>query len=401
MPRRHFLKAGITQAGLFALMGSRSSIARATSKQIIDRVQSDTEGTSAIESNQRGDASHEASIFLASWRQPHRHSEHYAGLIRADWQRGVCSVERAVRLPGRPHGLNVLQDGSFLMVGVRPARWLMHWHENHQKLYESDDGMTLNGHAVASRDHSLVYCTESRRDDQRGYIMVRDAKHFEVIHRWPTEGIEPHQLLIDQRQRLWIAHGGIRRGTGDRKVELDAMASQLSCMDSRDGSILGQWSLPDRWLSMRHLAWAHTEAASGSSEFGDGLLGIAMQAEHPSATTRVHAPVLAVFSGDRIQTIGGGTEARGYGGDISAAPGGGFCVSSNRGRTLLWWHPQQTGDIKAIASIDEPYALCHRERDSTVYLACALGVARWNRQEAQMLAWPKPMMLDNHWVLRS
>ena len=407
MSRRHFIKHGITQAGLLAWLGSKDSFAASAGNDGATSVAPVDMKSPARDIFQTGDVSDEASVFLASWRGPQAHSEHYAGLIRADWRRGVCSIEQEVLLPGRPHGLNVLRDGSLLAVGIRPGQWLLRWHESGQTRYEPDQDMTLNGHAASSEDQSLLYSTESQREGQRGYVVVRDAKRFEVIHRWPTGGIEPHQLLIDHRQRLWIAHGGIRRGAGDRKIALDTMASKLSCLDARDGSILGHWTVPDRWLSMRHLAWANPQERSGSGsssvsasgEDSDRLLGIAMQAEHPSTTTREQAPVLAVFSDDRIHIIGGASRARGYGGDISAAPGGGFCVSSNRGRSLLWWHPGLSGDMKAIASIEEPYALCHAKHDSTVYLACAWGLARWNTTQAQMLPWPKPMMLDNHWVL--
>ncbi|NCX03370.1 MAG: DUF1513 domain-containing protein [Betaproteobacteria bacterium] len=131
------------------------------------------------------------------------------------------------------------------------------------------------------------------------------------------------------------------------------------------------------------------------------LIGIAMQAEHDSLETRRLAPSLAIFRDDRLDVISTGTDALGYGADISAAPDGGFCVSSNRARKMLWWRPNSDQSLSIIATIEEPYALCKDAKSTNVYLACAWGVARWQPKQAQLLPWPEPMVLDNHWSLMS
>ena len=340
-----------------------------------------------------------SSTFLASWRSPRKDSDHYLGLIHADWQAERCQILERVKLNGRPHGLDQLADGSVIAMGLRPGRWLMHWRGSSERYINADDGFAFNGHAAICADRSVIYTTETSVHDQRGYLAVRDARRFEVLERWPTNGIEPHHVLLDRHGRLWIAHGGIRRGAMDQKLDLASMQSKLSCMDAQSGAVIGEWSLADRRLSMRHLALS--EVAHTASSPHQVLIGIAMQAEHDSLETRRLAPSLAIFRDDRLDVISTGTDALGYGADISAAPDGGFCVSSNRARKMLWWRPNSDQSLSIIATIEEPYALCKDAKSTNVYLACTWGVARWQPKQAQLLPWPEPMVLDNHWSLMS
>ncbi|MCA1974452.1 MAG: DUF1513 domain-containing protein, partial [Caenispirillum sp.] len=153
----------------------------------------------------------------------------------------------------------------------------------------------------------------------------------------------------------------------------------------------------DPRLSLRHLAWSRTPADS------DALLGIALQAEHDDAAARAAAPILAVLDGDQLVVPTRANDGIGYAGDIVAAHNGGFSLTSNQSGRALLWHPGVPDRMFPIVEMQEAYALAPWNgpgKGGGVLVATALGLVRWHPQaQAQILPWPQPMALDNHWVL--
>jgi hypothetical protein len=172
------------------------------------------------------------------------------------------------------------------------------------------------------------------------------------------------------------------------------MAPSLVRLDTATGQVLGQWTLPDPHLSMRHLA-----LTSGP----DPLLGVALQAEHDSAAERHAAPVLAVCDGTRlhlpVQDASAGGHAGGYAGDISAGPAGGLVISAQKQGRALWWHPADAARMTLIAQLTEPCGLVAWPGGGGAQVSAGRGLALWHTREApRMLAWPVPMAPDNHIV---
>jgi len=338
----------------------------------------------------------------ATWRGPGAQDPHYAGVLVADWQRQTLSIRYAVPLPTRAHGLLPEAGGGLLVNGVRPGGWLLRCDGAGQVVQRVDVSaesahVRLSGHVVAADE--AIYTTEIDYRNDQGRIGVRDRHTLRKLDEWASGGIEPHQLLPDPQGHLMVANGGVRRTLEDRKVDLQRMESSLVRLDGRNGRLLGHWTLDDPRLSLRHLAWSAEARATGAR------LGVALQAEHDDPAQRAAAPILAVLDGDRLHTPAGASAGRGYAGDISPAYDGGFALSSNQSALAQLWHPALPERLTPFVQLKEAYALAGWPgvvdgRGGGVLVATAIGLVRWHpRAEPVFLRWPRPMALDNHWVL--
>lgn len=346
----------------------------------------------------------DTTLIVAAWRGAEPDSPQCVGMLEADWRAREVRVRWQHPVPTRAHGFEVDRHG-IVAVALRPGAWLMRFDRDGQVVARSKPAapardaaatdLRFNGHAVTSHDGSRLYATMTDAISGRGWIGVHDGATLEPIDAWPSSGLEPHQLLLDRESHLMVAHGGIRRGADDRKLDLDRMDSSLVRIDARDGRLLGRWQLDDRRLSLRHLAWS--ASAGGSSP----MLGIALQAEHDDAACRREAPALAVWDGRRLIVPTHDAQAQGYAGDIAPAHGGGFVVSNPRAAQVLWWNPSQPAALYAVARLQEAYALTAWPSEGALgaLVAAARGIGRWHPTiDPAMLPWPQAMALDNHWV---
>lgn len=243
---------------------------------------------------------------------------------------------RSLVVPTRAHGLAVEAGASVLALARRPGDWLLRWHpasgETQWHWIEGD--RRFNGHVVTpSQGGRTLWTTETNLDTAQGLVGVRDRTTLEKTAEWPTQGMDPHALLVLPKLlgrvpagSLIVANGGIATlpETGRAKRMVSCMDASLVALNPDSGALLGQWRLADPFLSIRHLAW---DAVSNR-------LGIALQAEHPQAAQRDAAPVLAVWNGEQLVPSVGQPGLQGYGGDICALPGGGFVVSCPRADAL-------------------------------------------------------------------
>ena len=339
-------------------------------------------------------------LIAAAWRGASPSDPYFAGVLAADWESRKITIRHAVQLPTRPHGLLPDADGSLLVVGVRPATWMMRIDADGQRLQQVNESgdLRFNGHAIVSPAGDLVYTTETDFATGRGRIGVRDAQTLQRLDTWDSHGIEPHQLLVDRQGALMIANGGIPRTLADKKFDLQRMESSLVRLDGRSGKLLRRWQLADPRLSLRHLAWSYLP---GDDE---PLLGVAMQAEHDAAAQRQAAPVLAVLDGDALLLpTGGNVAGAGYAGDIAAASGGGFALSNNQTGKASLWRPSDPEKLLPIVEMQEAYALADwagPQPGGGVLVATAPGLIRWHPAAKPLfLPWPQAMALDNHWAV--
>lgn len=336
----------------------------------------------------------------AAWRGPNAGDTHYAGVLAADWEKKTLEIRYAVALPTRPHGLVAEASGGLLVNGLRPGTWLMRCDGDGKVIQQVDvsaesDTVRLSGHIAVGRD--VLYTTEIDYKNDQGRIGVRDRRTLKKLDEWSSGAIEPHQALLDDAGNLVIANGGVPRSLADKKYDLQRMDSSLVRLDGRTGRLLGQWKLDDRRLSQRHIAW------SRSPTDGKNYLGIAMQAEHEDPAQRAAAPNLAVFDGDKLFTPTRTNDGHGYSGDIAAAYNGGFVLSSNKAGVAQLWHPGEPDKLTSVVELQEAYALADwpgPKPGGGVLVATAVGLVRWHPAALPaFLPWPKPMALDNHWVL--
>ncbi len=374
IPRRRFLH-GLAALGAWSVLGP----ARATATGM----------------------THGARI-AAAWRGPQPDDPYFAGVFEADWQAKKLRIAQSVPLPTRPHGLLPEADGSLLVCGVRPGGWLLRMTpdgriERQVSLADEAGDCRLNGHAMVSPGGELIYTTETDQKTGQGRIGVRDRLSLRKLDEWASHGREPHQLLVDAEGRLLVANGGIPRTASDKKYDLQLMDSSLVRLDGKSGALQRQWTVDDRRLSLRHLAWSRLPE-------GRMLLGVAIQAEHDSAAERNSAPILAVLDGDELRLPTRADDGAGYAGDICAAYNGGFALSNNRLGVAQLWHPGMPERLTPIVQLEEAYALSGWEGPDSggVLVSTGLGLVGWQpRAKPVFLPWPKPMAVDNHWVVVS
>jgi len=349
-----------------------------------------------------GGAAASTALIGAAWRGPNPGDTYYAGVLAANWERNKLEIRYATPLPTRPHGLLPEADGGLLVTGVRPGAWMLRCDGKGEVTQQINlEGETssarLNGHAILSQRGDVIYTTETDSKTGRGKIGVREPTSLKKMAEWEAHGPEPHQLLLDAEGHLMVANGGIPRTAADKKYDLQRMDSSLVRLDGQSGRLLRQWTLDDRRLSLRHLAWSHSPAS------GKTFLGIAMQAEHDDAAKRVAAPILAVLDGDELSVPTRSNDGAGYAGDITAAYNGGFALSSNQVGLAQLWHPGAPDKLTPIVELQEAYALTPwtgPKPGGGVLVATALGLVRWHpTAKPTFLPWPEKMALDNHWVL--
>lgn len=330
-------------------------------------------------------------------------SADHVGVAMLDWQAGQIRLLRSMKVPGRAHGLVADGRGGFYAVATRPGDWIIHIDADAARAplllnpgRDESSPRTLNGHLMLSADGRWLFSTETDARSGLGWIARRDAQTLRCEAAWPSHGLDPHQLLPDElNETLLVANGGIPRNAAGRKQSLELMDPCLVRLDAQDGRLLDRWQLPDKRLSLRHLAWSHDDAGR--------LLGVGLQAEHDSAEARRAAPLLAVFDGQKLSLPTRAAEGAGYAGDITAGPGGSFLLSAQKAGRGLLWHPDAPAELLRLAELREICALVSwRDADgeSGLLMAAAAGVARWHAGDgAHMLAWPEALAPDNHAAL--
>jgi hypothetical protein len=253
----------------------------------------------------------------------------------------------------------------------------------------AEPGRNFNGHVLPSRDGRVLYSTEQLHEDGAGVIALRDPGTLALRDEWPTGGTDPHQMLL-VGDTLYVANGGVptRPETGRAKQALPTMDSSLVAFDLRSGKRTGPWRVDDSRLSLRHLAW----------HAGSATLGIALQAEHDDAAQRARAPLLALFDGRALRTIGPPVErpdaGAGYAGDI-AATAEGFVLSASRAGALLGWSAR-AGWMAPVLLAEA----CALSAPTSGHAPIALGADKlWSGSEAPASALPAGCKPDNHALL--
>lgn len=334
----------------------------------------------------------------AAWRLPDGSGGELdrVGVLEIDWLAARITVQADHPAPGRAHGLCAMPDGGFVALASRPGRWLLRCDAQGRLLQRhelADDRrpQTLGGHALLSADGRHLFTCETHPDSGQGWIGVRSPDSLRLVGEFPSHGLDPHQMVLDDAGRLWVANGGIPRGPNGRKTDLARMAPSLVQLSPADGRLRAEHRLDDPRLSLRHLAWAGRDRAR---------LGIALQAEHDDERQRHAAPLLAVLEDGRLVLPARDAQDLGYAGDIAAGPAGGFVVSGQKSGRGLWWHPGEAGRLTPVAELGEPCALASWDQGRGVLLAARRGAARWHVSDPpRMLPWPRAMAPDNHWLL--
>jgi hypothetical protein len=237
----------------------------------------------------------------------------------------------SIALPARGHALLARPRRADVayVCARRPGAYLLRFNPATGRLLDRvdvDDDRRFEGHAVIDAARNRLLTSESELEHGAGRIGIYDADTLARLGEWSTHGIGPHELIWLERDVLAVANGGILTlpETGRLKRNLDSMEPSLALLDARDGRLLSAFTLPDRKLSIRHLARA-----------ADGTLGIAMQHEADGA-----APLLALLRDGRLRIAHTGAALAqrldGYAASIAAC-GDRFALACTRGDVVAVW----------------------------------------------------------------
>jgi hypothetical protein len=196
----------------------------------------------------------------------------------------------------------------------------------------SRPGRHFCGHGCFSSDGRYLYVSENDYAHNRGVISVHDADSLTVLEEWYSHGPDPHEIrLLDGGATLAVANGGILTRPEQPGVNLapQAMQPSLVYLDTADGKMRGEFRLPDRQLSIRHIDIDNS-----------GQIVIALQYEGPG-TNRV--PLLASHAGeDTLQLFAADAcdwrRFDQYTGSVKFAGDNIAAVSSPRGNCLSFWN---------------------------------------------------------------
>lgn len=112
------------------------------------------------------------------------------------------------------------------------------------------------GHGSFNQGGSMLCTTENDFANGRGVITIRDGNTLQSVTEFSSYGIGPHECkVMPDNQTLVVANGGIKTHPSypKQKLNVDNMLPNLSYIDIRSGKLIGQYNLPDKHMSIRHL----------------------------------------------------------------------------------------------------------------------------------------------------
>lgn len=181
--------------------------------------------------------------------------QHWLHILTAEGE-----AKHSFALPARAHQVIFHNRQPWVVVTARrPGHYL--WIANYlngEILYKitPEAGYHFYGHAAFSADGQKLFTTENHMASGQGKVFVRDlSANGQVIQRFESYGIGPHQLaLMPDQQSLVIANGGILT-RGRDKLNLETMEPSLAYIRLSDGHLLEQVRLAPEYhqLSIRHL----------------------------------------------------------------------------------------------------------------------------------------------------
>jgi len=254
-------------------------------------------------------------------------------------------------LPARAH--HILADpirGWLFAIARRPGEFItIYDYRNKQPVttLAIQAGHYLQGHALLSPDGRYLYTSETRLENDQGYLVVRDLNNnFKVVKELPTYGIEPHEFLwMPDGKTLVVANGGIKT-QGREKLNLDTMQSSLVYLNSQTGDLIEKQQLAaeDYQCSIRHLDVA-----------ANGQVIVALQYQgHPADQVPL---VLAHRQGEALESLTMPelirSQLQQYCGSASFDSSGKFAaVSSPRGNQVMLWDMQARSFLTSLYAAD-------------------------------------------------
>ncbi|MCY7293991.1 DUF1513 domain-containing protein [Alteromonas sp. a30] len=173
-----------------------------------------------------------------------------------------------VALPARGHDTLALphKPGHALVFARSPNTFAMEinfitGHITHQ--FECGNDTYFCGHGALSADGSKLFTSENQLNHNQGMIVVRDTQSYQVLNRFASGGISPHELvMLPNSNTLAVANSGIVSVYGNSN-SVDTPASKvtsrhftqsnLAYIDADSGRVIAKLNAPEAGQSIRHL----------------------------------------------------------------------------------------------------------------------------------------------------
>ncbi|MEP1384731.1 MAG: DUF1513 domain-containing protein [Paraglaciecola sp.] len=244
-------------------------------------------------------------------------------------------IVNTVKLPARGHDSLALphKPGHALVFARRPDRFavevdFINGQINHN--IESQRDSHFYGHGVFSKNGEYLYTTENLYGRKQGIIVVRDAQTYQVIDRFTSGGIGPHELaLMPDGETLVVANGGIETHPEQprKKLNLDTMQPNLAYIETTTGKVLASYAPPDNQLSIRHLTVREDGAVFTGAQYQGPKSNM-----HPLVFSHHGEDTLQSFSADTSQLY----KMQQYTSSLVVKDKL-LCVSCPRGSHLSFW----------------------------------------------------------------
>lgn len=166
----------------------------------------------------------------------------------------------ATKVNERLHGIACNPYLKHLSWAARSPRTRLYISDTSGQILQTinaDNNRHFYGHSQYSQDGRWLYVPQNDIATGTGRIAVYDVQHqYKQIADWSSAGIGPHEIrLLSDGIHLLVANGGLR--THPKKsgiLNLDDLAPNLSIINTLTGKTQQTLQLPDKGLSIRHLA---------------------------------------------------------------------------------------------------------------------------------------------------
>lgn len=171
-----------------------------------------------------------------------------------------------VDLPARGHDVSAIKSkpGHALVFARRPGEYVLEVDFTRgvivREINVANDSR-FYGHGLLVDNDNVLVSAENDYRAGKGAIVLRDTRTQQVLAKYDSGGIGPHQIALmpssksKQSHQIVIANGGIRTHPeqGRKKLNLATMKPNLAYMDLKSGKVIDKFELKNHQLSIRHL----------------------------------------------------------------------------------------------------------------------------------------------------
>lgn len=242
-------------------------------------------------------------------------------------------------LPERAHAPVVHPTRTVIGIVARRPGFFMNFYDvsNGKKILsiQPEKDHHFYGHALFTQDGKRLITQENHFPTGQGKIVIRRWPEANIIARYSSNGIGPHESVLTKDNVLIIANGGLKTHPhNDREIlNLDTMAPNVTYLSLVNGKVLNQASNnPEHHqLSIRHL-----------DVNKDGQVALGFQYQGPVWD---HVPLvgLSMINSEKIEYLPMPESVRmrfkQYCGSVCFDESGDLlAISTPRGGFVAYWH---------------------------------------------------------------